>query len=378
MKLLHLSDLHLGKRVNGYSMLEDQRHILEQILSIADQEAPLAVLLCGDLYDKGVPPTEAVQLFDQFLVALSQRNIRVFAISGNHDSPERVSFGAQLMVGSGVHFAPVFNNTLQPYVLSDSFGPVYFWLLPFIKPAQVHRFYPELPIESYTDALHAVISHMELDTSQRNVLLTHQFVTSAQRSESEDASIGGLDNVDGWVFEPFDYVALGHLHRPQNVGQEALRYCGTPLKYSFSEVRDEKSVTIVELGEKGNLSVRTRPLTPLHDLRELRGSYEELTLLENYQGTNTSDYLRIILTDEEEIPSAIGRLRNIYPNIMRLSYDNTRTRHMGQALSSPLSQAKSQLGWLQDFYQDRNGQPMSQEQLDYCRELITSIQEGRA
>lgn len=377
MKLLHLSDLHLGIRINGFSMLEDQSYILGQILEIAKEEKPQAVLLCGDLYDKAVPPSEAVQLLDSFLVALSEMGIRVFAISGNHDSAERLSFGSRLMAGSGVYMAPVYHSGIQPLVLEDEFGPVCFWMIPFVKPAQVRRFFPEEQIESYTDALEKVIGSLDIDKNKRNVLLAHQFVTDGERSESEDVCVGGLDNVDSAVFDPFDYVALGHLHRPQHIGRETLRYCGTPLKYSFSEKNDQKSVTVVELGEKGNITLRTRPLRPLRDLRELRGTYEELTFRDNYINTATQDYIKVILTDEEEIPSAIGRLRNVYPNIMSLQYDNTRTRQGGQEQVLEAMENKSPLDWFRELYRQQNGRDMSEIQQDFCRELIEKIGEER-
>lgn len=377
MKLLHLSDLHLGIRLNGFSMLEDQRYILKQILEIAQEEKPQAVLLCGDLYDKAMPSAEAVQLLDFFLVALAEMGIRVFAISGNHDSAERLSFGSRLMAGSGVYMAPVYHSGIQPLVLEDEFGPVYFWMIPFVKPAQVRRFFPEEQIESYTDALEKVIGSLDIDREKRNVLLAHQFVTDAQRSDSEDVCVGGLDNVDSGVFDPFDYVALGHLHRPQHIGRETLRYCGTPLKYSFSEKNDQKSVTVVELGEKGDITLRTCPLRPLRDMRELRGTYEELTLRDNYLGTATQDYIKVILTDEEEIPSAMGRLRNIYPNIMNLQYDNTRTRlGAGEQILDAMEE-KSPLDWFRELYRLQNGRDMSETQLTLCRELIEKIGEER-
>lgn len=377
MKLLHLSDLHLGIRINGFSMLEDQSYILGQILEIAKEEKPQAVLLCGDLYDKAVPPSEAVQLLDSFLVALSEMGIRVFAISGNHDSAERLSFGSRLMAGSGVYMAPVYHSGIQSLILEDEFGPVYFWMIPFVKPAQVRRFFPEEQIESYTDALERVIGSLDIDKKKRNVLLAHQFVTDGERSESEDVCVGGLDNVDSAVFDPFDYVALGHLHRPQHIGRGTLRYCGTPLKYSFSEKNDQKSVTVVELGEKGNITLRACPLRPLRDLRELRGTYEELTLRDNYMNTATQDYIKVILTDEEEIPSAMGRLRNVYPNIMSLQYDNTRTRQGGQEQALEAMEDKSPLDWFRELYRQQNGRDMSEIQQDFCRELIEKIGEER-
>ena len=301
MKFIHLSDLHLGKRVNEYSMLEDQQYILKEIIRIVDDEQPQGVLIAGDVYDKSVPTAEAVALLDDFLVQLSQRGLQVYLISGNHDSPERMAFGGRLMEQSGIHIAPVYNGTAAVYTLADEYGPVHIHLLPFVKPAYVRRYFPEQEITSYTDAVTTAIQAMEVDREQRNILVTHQFVTGATRCDSEEVSVGGTDQVDVSAFEPFDYVALGHLHGPQTVGRETVRYCGTPLKYSFSEAGHHKSVTVVELGEKGNVAVRTVPLTPLRDLVELRGSYEQLTLRDFYQGTSyPQDYVHITLTDEEE------------------------------------------------------------------------------
>ena len=373
MKLLHLSDLHLGKRVNDVSMLEDQTYILSQILSIVDEEQPQAVLIAGDVYDKSVPSAEAVELLDAFLCSLAQRKMQVFLISGNHDSPERLAFAGRLMEASGVHLSPVYHGYIEPIVLSDAYGDVAFYLLPFLKPAHVRRYYPDAGIESYTDAVAAALSQNSPDSAIRNVLLTHQFVTGALRCESEEISVGGSDHVDAEVFEAFDYVALGHLHEPQNVGSDRIRYCGTPLKYSFSEELHEKSVTIVELGKKGKRTVRTRKLTPLRDLRQLRGTYAQLTAKENYEGTNCEDYLHIILTDEEDVPEAVGRLRVIYPNLMKLSYDNTRTRRNAVYDCVEQLEQKSPLELLRELYEMQNNQPMNDMQEQYAQELIDTI-----
>ena len=375
MIVVHLSDLHLGKRVNGFSMLEDQRYILERILTVIDDEKPQAVVIAGDVYDKPVPPAEAVELFDDFLVKLSHRKITVFVISGNHDSPERLAFAARLMQGSGVHMAPVYNAMVQPFFLEDEFGPVGFYCLPFLKPAHVRRFFPGEAIESYTDALRTAVNDLRADVKTRNVLITHQFVTGAAVCDSETVSVGGTDNVDAAVFDGFDYVALGHIHGPQSVGRQTLRYCGTPLKYSFSEANHKKSVTVVELRQKGSVAVRTVPLTPLRELREIRGSYEELTLRANYQGSNTEDYLHVTLTDEEDVPNALDRLRTIYPNIMKLDYDNTRTRAAQWIPDQTEMEHKSELELFQDFYAQQNGKPMSREQSDYCSRLIEQLRE---
>ena len=379
MKLMHLSDLHLGKRVNEFSMLEDQRYILKQIIDIAETEKPDAVLIAGDVYDKTVPPAEAVELFDDFLYNLSGKVSKVFVISGNHDSAERIAFGARLMSGSGVHVSPCYDGKVSPVVMEDEWGQVYVWMLPFIKPVHVRHAFPEADILSYTDALRTAIENMPVDTSRRNVLITHQFVTGASRSESEEISAGGTDNVDGSVFQAFDYVALGHIHNPQNIGSERIRYCGTPLKYSFSEARREKSVTIAEMGAKGSLSVKTVPLVPLHDMHEVRGNYDELTLRSFYADTGyTTDYMHITLTDEEDVPEALGKLRVIYKNLMKLDYDNRRTRMNVEIDAAENVEQKSPLELFGELYEKQNNAPMSLEQREFMTALIEKIWEADA
>jgi len=378
MKLIHLSDLHIGKRVNEISMIEDQEYILLQILQIIDEEKADAVLIAGDVYDKSVPSAEAVTLFDDFLCRLAKRKIPTLIISGNHDSPERLAFGNRLMEESGIHISPVYNGNVQSVTLTDEYGDVVFWLLPFIKPAHVKRFYPDAGIESYTDAVRVAVEKMGIDTAKRNVLLTHQFVTGSITCESEEISVGGSDNVDASVFEGFDYVALGHIHGPQNIGTNRIRYCGTPLKYSFSEEHHHKSITVVHLGKKGVLELSLRPLTAKYDLRSIRGTFEELTDKSRYEGTATDDYLHIILTDEEDVAEVVGRLRVIYPNMMKLSYDNTRTR-VNQVIDGAEDvQRKSPLALFGELYELQNNQPMSDEQRSFTHELIESIWEGKA
>ena len=376
MKCIHLSDLHLGKRVNEYSMLEDQRHILRQILEITDREQPDAVIIAGDVYDKAIPTAEAVELFDDFLYELSLRKLQVFVISGNHDSPERIAFGGRLMQGSGVHLSPVYDGKVEPVILEDAWGEVAVYLLPFVKPAHVRRFFPEDEIESYTDALSVAIQAMNVEETRRNQLVTHQFVTGALRSDSEYVSVGGSDNVDAAVFAPFDYVALGHIHGPQKMGRETVRYCGTPLKYSFSEASHQKSVTVVELQEKGTVILRTVELVPLRDLREICGTYMELTDRRRYVGTATEDYLHITLTDEEDIPDAIGKLRTVYPNLMKLDYDNTRTRRTAEIAGAENVEQKKPLELFAELYERQNNRPMGEEQKRFAQELIEKIWEG--
>lgn len=376
MKFLHLADLHLGKRVNGFSMLEDQAHILRQILAILDDEQPDGVLIAGDVYDKSVPSVEAVELLDGFLTELRTRGVPVLLISGNHDSPERLAFGGRVMDSCGIHISPVYDGALAPVTLQDAFGPVHVWLLPFVKPAHVRRWFPDADIESYTDAVAEAVAHMDIDTAARNVLVTHQFVTGGTRSGSEELSVGGTDNVDSGVFAPFDYVALGHLHGAQHIGRETIRYAGSPLKYSFSEARQHKSVTVVTLGEKGDVQVRTVALTPLRELREIRGSYDELTARSFYEHTTyRSDYLHLILTDEQDVFDAMNRLRTIYPYLMTLDYDNARTRAAGGMSVPAETERRTPLELFEALYKRQNHQPMSEVQRAYIAQLMEQIME---
>lgn len=376
MKIVHLSDLHLGKRLNEFSMLEDQKYILTKIVNVIDDEKPDAVVIAGDVYDKAVPSAEAVELFDDFLVRLGKRSLQVFVISGNHDSPERIAFGGRLMNQSGIHMSPVYNGQVLPISIEDEFGSVLFYMIPFLKPANVRRFFPDDEIMSYTNALRTVVDNISLDVTKRNVLITHQFVTGALRSDSEDISVGGANNVDGCVFENFDYVALGHIHGPQTVGKETVRYCGTPLKYSFSESNHIKSVTVVDIAQKGDITIRTVPIVAAHDMREIKGNYMELTAKQNYEGTSIDDYLHITLTDEEDVVDAIGKLRVIYPNIMKLDYDNKRTRNSTELNGVNQVEQKTPLQLLAEFYEKQNNQPMNAEQTQFVENFITQIWEG--
>lgn len=376
MKFLHLSDLHIGKRVNEFSMLEDQEYILTKIINIIDDEKPDAVVIAGDVYDKSVPSAEAVQLFDVFLCRLAQRKLQVFVISGNHDSAERMAFGGRLMDISGVHMSPVYNGKVEPISLEDEFGKINFFMLPFVKPVNVRRFFEDAVIESYTDAVRAAVENMNINTDERNVIITHQFVTGAEKCDSEEKSVGGSDNVDAAVFDDFDYVALGHIHGPQNIKSERIRYCGTPLKYSFSEMKHKKSVTVVEMGEKGSLEIRTVALEPMRDMREIRGTYNEIMLRENYEGTKIDDYLRVILTDEDDIPGVMGKLRVNYPNVMVVDYDNKRTRNTATLDSFKDIRNISTYDLFAEFYEIQNGQPMNEEQAEYMKALIENLQEG--
>ena len=375
MRFIHLSDLHLGKRVNGFSMLEDQKDILDKIMTVIDSSKVQAVVIAGDIYDKSVPPTEAVRLFDGFLSRLARRQLKILVISGNHDSAERVAFGAELMKESGAYVSPVYDGTVTCVPLQDVYGTVKFHLLPFVKPAVVRGIFEDEEIGDYTDAVRAALSRCDLDETKRNVLVAHQFVTGAFRSESEEISVGGLDNVDASVFDAFDYVALGHIHGPQSIGRKTVRYCGTPLKYSFSEKDHLKSVTIVEMREKGDVSVETVPLIPLHDMRQIRGTYDELMMRSAYEDTDTEDYLHVVLTDEEDVPDAVAKMRMIYPNIMKLEYDNARTRNTQSVEDLDLSKQMTEEELFAAFYTLQNDRDMTQEQVQYTEDLFERLRE---
>lgn len=377
MKFLHLSDLHLGRRLKEISLLDDQAFILERILELVDMEQPQAVVIAGDVYDKTVPSAEAVTLLDSFLCALAKRRMPTLIVSGNHDSAERLAFGGRLLEGCGIHLSPVYDGNVAPVTLADEHGEVDFWLLPFLKPIHIRHCFPEEEALTYTDACRVAISHMPIDPNRRNVLVTHQFVTGAQVCESEEAiHVGGTDNVDASVFEGFDYVALGHIHGPQNIGSSRIRYCGTPLKYSFSEADHHKSVTVVELDGEGGVNLRLLPLIPKHDLRVLRGSFAQLTDQDYWKNTVTDDYLHIVLTDEEDIPEAVSRLDAIYPNILHLSYDNTRTRTEADTDTADTAELPP-LELFDALYVRFNGQPMSDVQRSFVSDLIEKIREGQ-
>lgn len=374
MKFIHLSDLHLGKRVNEFSMLEDQEYILTKIINIIDDQKPDGVIIAGDVYDKSVPSAEAVELFDDFLVKLSTRNLKVFVISGNHDSAERIAFGGRLMDKSGIYMSPVYDGKIEPITVTDKLGDVNIYMLPFVKPANVRRFYPESEISSYTDAIKTIVDDMSIDESKRNILITHQFVTGASRTESEDISVGGTDNVDASVFGKFDYVALGHIHRSQKCTSEYIRYSGTPLKYSFSEANDKKEVVILDIKDKGTIELSFVPLVPKRDMVEIKGKYDELTLKSFYENTSyIEDYMHITLTDEDDIPDVLTKLRVIYKNIMKLDYDNQRTRHSVEINGADNVERKSPFEHFGEFYEMQNGQALSEEQSEFMTEIIEQI-----
>lgn len=378
MKLMHLSDLHLGKRLNEFSLLEDQSFILQQLVELVRSEQPDCVLLAGDIYDKPVPPAEAVTLFDDFLNKLAQLTT-VCVTSGNHDSAERLAFGAQLMREGGVHFCGLYTGEPQCVTLQDAYGSVHIYLLPFLKPAHVRHCLPPTEAEqvtTYHEALRCAVERLHINAAERNVLVAHQFVTGAQTAGSEAVNVGGVDNIGAEVFAAFDYTALGHIHRAQNVGSERVRYSGTPLKYSFAEWQQEKSVTLVELGEKGSVSVTALPQAPLRDLRKLRGSYEELMSRDFYDELPKDsdgllrDFYHLTLTDEEDVPDAVQKLRSVYKNLLQLEYDNKRTRTDNAIEGAERVVEKSPLELMEEFYQLQNNQALSEKQRAYLQGLL--------
>lgn len=378
MKIFHISDLHLGKRLYDFSLLEDQRHILREILLLAESRHPDLLIIAGDLYDKSVPVVEAVSVLDSFLCELVRMEIPVCAISGNHDSPERMEFGKSIFSKSNVYFSCLYTGQLAKVDFQDDFGPVHVYLLPFIRPADVRPYFRERKIEGYPAALEAALSAPAPDFSERNVLVTHQFVLGASRCDSEEVSVGGTDGIPADLFAGYDYVALGHLHGPQAVGRAGLRYSGSPLKYSFSEISQTKSVTEVELGRKGDIRISALPLRPLRDLKRLRGRFDELTQKDYYADTDLPEnYLDITLTDEQDVPDALQRLRDIYPYIMHLGYDNVRTRQNRRVESLEEESELPPEELVREFYRQQNGQDPSPEQNALLAEILEEMEAER-
>lgn len=375
MKLMHLSDLHLGKRLHEFSMLEDQESILKQITQIAIREKIDGIMIAGDIYDKQVPPTAAVLMFDRFLTGISDAGIAIYIIAGNHDSPERLSFGGRLMKERNVYIAPVFQGKIFPVTVNDAYGPLHIYMLPFVKPAYVKSFYPEAEIADYTDAVRCVVEDMEISPGERNILMAHQFVAGSSRCESEEIAVGGLDAVEISCMLGFDYVALGHLHGPQCVhGKENIRYCGSPLKYSFSEVHQKKKVLILELKEKGDVSIEEIALMPRYGMEQIRGTYDELVTREFYSKCDRQGYIQAVLTDEEEIPEAFGKLRTVYPRICSLTYAN-RTTEIEDAFREKAGREKTPFEYFEELFRIQNHREMSREQSEFLHALMEKIWE---
>lgn len=375
MKILHLSDLHFGKRLNNFSLLEDQIYVNQQIFQLAKNQKIDAVIIAGDIFDKSIPSADAVQLFDDFLNFWAELNLPIFIISGNHDSAERLSFGLNIFSHNNIYISPVYNGEIKSITLKDNYGNINFYLLPFLKPSMVRPFFPDEEIKSHTQALKIALKNLPLNKDERNILIAHQFVTGAVVSDSEEINVGGLDNIDAHIFDDFDYVALGHIHTPQTILRDTIRYCGSLLKYSFSEANQQKSATIIDITTKEQINITTFPIKPLHDMRKIKGSYAELTNRQKYINTNTDDYIFATLTDEEDIPDAISRLRSIYPNIMQLEYDNKRTRTNQIIDTSDINSLKTPIEFFNEFYQLQNNQGLNDAQMQIMQDLIDSIWE---
>lgn len=380
MKFIHTSDLHIGRRLGEYSLIDDQRVILTQLLDLIRTEHPDALMISGDVYDKTIPSSEAVALFDDFLTSAAEMT-QILIIAGNHDSPERISFGGRLMERSGVHVCGVYDGKEHRVTFRDVWGEVYVYLLPFLRPADVRRYFPDGDTQSYNTAFGTAMDALSVDRSQRNVILSHQFVTGSVRSESETVSVGGTDAVDIGHFSAFDYAALGHLHRVQTCsaaeGGGIVRYSGSPIAYSVSEAEDEKSVTVVTLCEKGSCCVEVRPLTPHRHIYRLRGTYDTLMSREFYRDTDYPDsYVQITLTDEGDVPDALYRLRTVYPYLLHLEYDNARTRAQQALEILPEAGEMDPQTLFSAFYRMQNGEEMEEEMSNHMRELIARLWRG--
>ena len=379
MKFFHLSDLHIGKQLHLYSLKEEQKAVLNEIIQYAEKEKPQAIVIAGDVYDKSVPSAEAVAVFDEFIRNLSELSLKIFVISGNHDSPERLEFAGSLLEKQGLYIAglPPVKETdrIKKVVLCDEEGEVCFWLLPFLKPSYVRGIFPEKENLSYTEAVKMLLEREEMDLSVRNVLVTHQFFTASGkepfRSDSETVYVGGAGNVDISAVQNFDYVAMGHIHKAQSVGEERFRYCGTPLKYSAGESGDTKTLTAVTLGKKGEgVKIETLPLQPMRDVQQLKGRFEELIRL------GTEDYVSLTLTDEKMPYQPREQLEKVFPNILELKVENTRTKREISGFLKEAEQAEPCV-LFENFYEEIHGISMTEEERQLVREILEKVQEDR-
>lgn len=377
MRILHLADLHLGKILQEQSLIEDQKYMLNEIIDIIEKEKIEVVLISGDIYDRSIPPVEAVNLLDGFLKKLAKDlKVKIFIIAGNHDSKERLNFGSKIFEDDGIYIETKYSGNLRKVDLSDEFGKINIYMLPFIKPVEVKQFFNEDLENNYNTAINKIIEKEQIDTKERNIILVHQFVTAGtnepERTESEVLTLGGIENVDVSNFNNFDYVAIGHVHRGQRIGRDTARYAGTMLKYSFSEAKDNKSVPIVEIKEKGNINVKLIPLKPLRDMREIKGPLEKLLSKEIYAQCNTDDYIRAIITNEEPVYDAIGKIRRVYPNTLKLEIRNSKTINDEeiQNLNIEKLKRKSELELFEDFYKSQNTVELDEKQKSIMQKII--------
>lgn len=372
MKILHLADLHIGKIIYEQSLLEDQEYMLKQIEKIIEKEKIEAVLISGDIYDRSIPPADAVEVLDKFLNNLIKiLKVKVFIISGNHDSKERLNFGSKIFENDGLYIQTTYNGKIRKVELDEKIN---IYMLPFIKPIELRQYFENEKIETYNDAIKNIIENEKLDKTKINILMAHQFVTSGttnpETCESETINVGGLDNVDASNFSEFDYVALGHIHGPQKIGEEKIRYSGTMLKYSFSEVNHHKSVVIIEI-KNGKVYFKLEPLIPLRDMRKIQGPIEELVKKENYEGTNQQDYIKAIITNEEAIYDAIGQIRKIYPNTLSLDILNSKSYNSDMNIENfEKIKEKSEFELFNDFYEFQNSVRLDEEQSEIIKKVI--------
>ena len=378
MKILHLADLHLGKRVNEFSMLEDQRYILNQILDIVEEEAVEVVMICGDVYDKGIPPVDAIELLDDFLWKLAEKDCRTLMISGNHDSGDRLGFGKHLFQNSNLFIVSQFSGEIEKITIPCGNLPVNFYMLPFVKPVIVNQSLG-IHTQSYQECLRYLIEHTKIDPEEMNLLMAHQFVTAGKEnpelSDSETSSLGGIDNVDYRIFDPFDYVALGHIHKPQAMGRPQVRYSGSILKYSFSEIRKEKEVVLLHIEENKKMEMSFRKLKPLRDMREIKGTIRQLMEGEIRLG-NHEDYVQVTLTDEEEILDAIGKVRTVFPNVMQICLENRRYARQQQIRAEEqdiLHQDPLQL--FAEFYKMQNNIELEEEEAEKIKTIFEEVRQ---
>ncbi len=375
MRILHTSDLHLGKKVHEYSMIEDQSFILDQILAYVKNQEADALIISGDIYDKSLPSEAAINLLNDFLTRLSEMDLPVYIIPGNHDSADRLSFGNWLMAKSSVYIQGPYRGKIKPHYLNDEYGKLAIYSLPYIRPSAIKSFFPDRQIDSYEDAVRLCIGAMGIDKNIRNIILAHQFVSGASRTDSEILSLGGTDSIPSSLFKDFDYVGLGHIHRPQKMASDYIRYSGSPLKYSISEQNDKKSLVQIDLFEKGSTQIYLLPLKPLRDLREIRGKYDQIILKKNYENTDTNDYVHIVLEDQLEVPNAMANLSLVYPYILKLDYDNLRSRTESNVKSLSAIEKRSEMDLLKDFYLAQNGSPMSAYQENLSLSIFKEIRE---
>ena len=375
MRFLHISDLHLRKRVYEYSMLEEQKNALWQVLSAVDEKNVEGLFIAGDIYDKSIPTIEAIELFDSFLVELSNRNIDVYIISGNHDSPERVGFGADFFKSKRIYISKAYDGDIQYVDKEDLYGKIRIHLIPFLKPTNVRRFHQETEIADYNSAIRTVVEDIKLCEDGRNVVLVHQFITGAVRSQSEESFLGGMDNIEYDLFDEFDYVALGHIHKSQAMGRQQVRYSGALVKYALDEINQVKSMTLVEIKGKGEVEIETIPIKPIHDMRRVEGTYMELTDRNNYVNTKVDDYLHVVLKDEEDVPDALRKLRVIYPNILKLEYDNTRTRLKNSVIEGKGVRRKEPMEYIEELFRKQNNEDMTSEQAAVLKNIMEDSDE---